>query len=130
MAFLRRLLFYLIGVGLGIGLWYMFFGDRDLDFCYSPSCRTKKIFRTKTLDSNSLTHEVLDLSKDSLYYKAIVDGTLYYTNPWKDDCHGEWDIVYNYQSHDYRITLEYYRGYDPKCEERELVRVLDVQITD
>ena len=120
MAFLRRLLFYLIGVGLGIALWYMFFGGRDFDFCYSPSCRTKKIFRTKTLDSNSLVHDALDLSKDSLYYKAIVDGTLDFTDPRKKPC-GEYEIAFEHQRHAYEILLQ-------NC--KDTVRVLDVQITD
>jgi hypothetical protein len=120
MAFLRRLLFYLMGVGLGIALYYMIWGDRDFDFAYFPSARVKKVFRTKTLDSNSLVHNALDLSKDSLYYKAIVDGALDFTDPRKKPC-GEYEIAFEHELHTYEILLQ-------NC--KDTVRVLDVQITD
>ncbi len=43
MAFLRRLLFYVIGIGLGVLLVYAFFGDRDFDYAYGPKARVKRI---------------------------------------------------------------------------------------
>ncbi|NDD36686.1 MAG: hypothetical protein EBZ26_10360 [Flavobacteriia bacterium] len=60
MAFLRRLLFYIIGIGLGVALVKVFFGERDLDYAYGPQARVKKIFRTKVIDSMSLVQPELD----------------------------------------------------------------------
>ena len=74
MAFLRRLLFYAIGIGLGILIVLAFFGDRDFDYAHGPQARVKKNFRTKVVDSTTLVQPLLDLSKDSLYYRAVVDG--------------------------------------------------------
>ena len=74
MAFLRRLLFYILGIGLGILIVLALFGDRDFDYAYGPQARVKKLFRTKIIDSTSLNHVVLDLSADSIYYHAVTKG--------------------------------------------------------
>ena len=39
MAFLRRLLFYILGIGLGILIVLALFGDRDFDYAYGPQAR-------------------------------------------------------------------------------------------
>ena len=77
MAFLRRLLFYVIGIGLGVLLVYAFFGDRDFDYAYGPKARVKKNFRTKVVDSTTLVHPLLDMSLDSIYYQALAHGEIH-----------------------------------------------------
>lgn len=122
MAFLRRLLFYIIGIGLGVALVKVFFGERDLDYAYGPGARVKKIFRTKVIDSTTLEHPVLDLSKDSIYYWAVVDGKIKFgeSNPRKEPC-GEYALYYEHKDIDYHITLE-------NCG--DTVRVLDVVLEE
>ncbi len=107
MAFLRRLLFYIIGIGLGVALVKVFFGERDLDYAYAPQARVKKIFRTKVIDSTSLVQPELDLSKDSLYYHAVVDGKIKFgeSDPRKKPC-GEYVLFYSHESYPYLIRLE------------------------
>lgn len=119
MAFLRRLLFYIIGIGLGVALVKVFFGERDLDYAYGPQARVKKIFRTKVIDSTSLAHPELDLSQDSLYYHAVVDGKIKFgeSDPRKEPC-GEYALYYSYESDPYKILLE-------NCG--DTVRVLSVE---
>ena len=119
MAFLRRLLFYIIGIGLGVALVTVFFGDRDYDFAYFPEARVKKKLRTTSLDSASLVQPLLDLSKDSLYYRAIVDGEidLGKSDQRKKPC-GEYALFYSHESYPYLIHIE-------NCE--DTVRVLSVE---
>lgn len=119
MAFLRRLLFYIIGIGLGVALVKVFFGERDLDYAYGPQARVKKIFRTKVIDSTSLVQSELDLSKDSLYYHAVVDGKIKFgeSDPRKEPC-GEYALFYSHESYPYLIRLQ-------NCG--DTVRVLSVE---
>ena len=42
---LRRFFLYLIGVGFGIIVSILFFGDRDIEFSYLPNARTLKHLR-------------------------------------------------------------------------------------
>lgn len=49
MKFVRRLVYYLIGVGLGIIMVYFLFGDRDLQCSYFPNDRVLSDFRKKEL---------------------------------------------------------------------------------
>jgi hypothetical protein len=37
MAFLKRLLFYILGIGLGTLIVLAFFGERDFDYAYGPN---------------------------------------------------------------------------------------------
>ena len=41
----RRFFLYLIGVGLGVIVSILFFGDRDIEFSYLPNARTLKHLR-------------------------------------------------------------------------------------
>ena len=77
MAFLRRLLFYIIGIGLGVLLVFAFFGDRDFDYAYGPQARVKKNFRTKVVDSTTLIQPLLDMSVDSIYFNALANGEIH-----------------------------------------------------
>lgn len=43
----RRIFLYLFGVGLGIIVSFLFFGDRDVDFSYLPNARTLKHLRSQ-----------------------------------------------------------------------------------
>ncbi len=43
----RRIFLYLFGVGLGIIVSFLFFGDRDVDFSYLPNARTLKHLRAQ-----------------------------------------------------------------------------------
>ncbi|MDB2317177.1 hypothetical protein N9V23_00265 [Flavobacteriales bacterium] len=45
----RRIFLYLFGVGLGIIVSFLFFGDRDIDFSYLPNARTVKHLRSQEL---------------------------------------------------------------------------------
>ena len=119
MKFVRRLLFYIIGIGLGYLLVNVFFGDRDLDFAYGAEARVKKKLRTTSLDSASLVQPLLDLSKDSLYYRAVVDGDIDFSKSEqrKEPC-GEYALLYSHESYPYLIRIE-------NCEDE--VRVLSVE---
>ncbi|MEL0175279.1 MAG: hypothetical protein VW851_01895 [Cryomorphaceae bacterium] len=107
MAFLRRLLFYSIGIGLGILIVLAFFGDRDFDYAYGPQARVKKNFRTKVVDSTTLVQPLLDLSKDSLYYRAVVDGRVAFgaSEPRKEPC-GEYLVRFSHASYAYKMVLQ------------------------
>lgn len=107
MAFLRRLLFYIIGIGLGVLIVLAFFGDRDFDYAYGPQARVKKNFRTKPLDSTSLIQPILDLSQDSVYFKAVTEGKVKFgkSEPRKEPC-GEFVIEFSHQSYAYKMLLE------------------------
>lgn len=107
MAFLRRLLFYIIGIGLGILIVLALFGDRDFDYAYGPQARVKKLFRTKIIDSTSLNHVVLDLSADSIYYHAVTKGRVDFSesDTRKEPC-GTYTLKFEYLETDYRMTIE------------------------
>lgn len=107
MAFLRRLLFYAIGIGLGILIVLAFFGDRDFDYAYGPQARVKKNFRTKPVDSTSLVQPLLDMSKDSIYFKAVVDARVAFgsSEPRKEPC-GEFLLKFSHDSYAYKMVLE------------------------
>jgi hypothetical protein len=45
----RRFFFYLIGVGIGIVISILFFGDREIEFAYLPNARTLKHLRSQDL---------------------------------------------------------------------------------
>ena len=45
----RRLFIYLFGVGLGVIVSFIFFGDREIDFSYLPNARTIKHLRSQTM---------------------------------------------------------------------------------
>ena len=107
MAFLRRLLFYAIGIGLGILIVLAFFGDRDFDYAYGPQARVKKNFRTKPVDSTSLVQPLLDMSKDSIYFQAVVNGRVAFGNsqPRKEPC-GEYLLRFSHASYAYKMVLE------------------------
>lgn len=107
MAFLRRLLFYILGIGLGTLIVIGLFGDRDFDYAYGPQARVKKLFRTKIIDSISLNHVVLDLSADSIYYHAVTKGKVDFSqsDTRKEPC-GAYSLTFEYQETDYRMTIE------------------------
>tara|TARA_B110001450_G_scaffold106284_1_gene100633 strand:+ start:5089 stop:5460 length:372 start_codon:yes stop_codon:yes gene_type:complete len=107
MAFLRRLLFYILGIGLGILIVLALFGDRDFDYAYGPQARVKKLFRTKIIDSTSLNHVVLDLSSDSIYYHAVTKGRVDFSesDTRKEPC-GTYTLKFKYLETDYRMTIE------------------------
>ena len=107
MAFLRRLLFYILGIGLGTLIVIGLFGDRDFDYAYGPQARVKKLFRTKIIDSISLNHVVLDISADSIYYHAVTKGKEDFSqsDTRKEPC-GAYSMTFEYQETDYRMTIE------------------------
>jgi hypothetical protein len=107
LAFLRRLLFYIIGIGLGALLVTAFFGDRDFDYAYGPGPRVKKVFRTKAVDSTSLNTGLIDLSVDSLYYEAIVDSKVLFSesDTRKEPC-GEYVLSTEIRGAAYKLYLE------------------------
>lgn len=47
MKFWRKLLYYLLGVGLGLIMVYFFFGDRDIGCSYFPNDRVLSDLRKK-----------------------------------------------------------------------------------
>ena len=65
MAFLRRLLFYAIGIGLGILIVLAFFGDRDFDYAHGPQARQEEL-QNQGRGFYYAGSTVADLSKDSL----------------------------------------------------------------
>lgn len=122
MALLRRFLFYIIGIGLGVLLVFAFFGDRDFDYAYGPGARVKKTLRTKVIDSTTLRHELLDLSQDSTYYQAIVNGKINFSKsePRREPC-GIYAVFFSHASYAYQMKIE-------NCDTLrvlEVVRVVD-----
>ena len=118
MALLRRLLFYAIGIGLGVLIVLAFFGDRDFDYAYGPQARVKKNFRIKPVDSTSLVQPLLDMSKDSIYFQAVVNGRVAFgsSDPRKEPC-GEYLLRFSHASYAYKMVLE-------NCD---TVRVLSIE---
>lgn len=49
MKFWRKLLYYLLGVGLGVIMVYFFFGDRDIGCSYFPNDRVLSDLRKKEI---------------------------------------------------------------------------------
>ena len=119
MAFLRRLLFYIIGIGLGTLIVLAFFGERDFDYAYGPQARVKKLFRTKAVDSTTLVHEALDLSVDSAYFFAVKEGKVRFgqSDTRKEPC-GEYLLETEVEGAAYEMILE-------NC--KDTVRVLSVR---
>ncbi|HCP41297.1 MAG TPA: hypothetical protein DIT65_05840 [Cryomorphaceae bacterium] len=117
MAFLRRLLFYAIGIGLGILIVLAFFGDRDFDYAYGPQERVKKNFRKKAVDSTTLVQPLIDLSRDSLYYRAVAEGRVAFgaSDPRKEPC-GEYVIRFSHRSYAYKMVLQ-------NCDTVKVLRV-------
>ena len=75
---LRRILLYLVGVGLGIVASMFFFGDRDLDFSYLPNARTVKHLRNQNFSISEKAMcqlNCLGLNASSLE-KVFKDGDL------------------------------------------------------
>lgn len=107
MAFLRRLLFYIIGIGLGTLIVMAFFGDRDFDYAYGPQARVKKLFRTKAIDSTTLVHEALDLSADSTYFFAVKEGKVRFgkSDTRKEPC-GEYLLETEVNGNNYELVIE------------------------
>ena len=73
MAFLKRLLFYILGIGLGTLIVLAFFGERDFYYAYGPNARVRKTFRTKSVDSTQMNWPDLNLAQDSAYFHAVVE---------------------------------------------------------
>ena len=107
MAFLKRLLFYILGIGLGTLIVLAFFGDRDFDYAYGPNARVRKTFRTKIVDSTQLNCPDLNLAKDSAYYHAVVEGSVKFgeSEPRKEPC-GSYTLDFSWQAYPYRMVLE------------------------
>lgn len=107
MPFLRRFLFYIIGIGLGVSLVFVFFGDRNFDYAYGPKARVKKNFRTKFVDSTTLMHPLLDMRLDSIYYHAVANGEIHLgaSAPRKEPC-GEYLYTFLHKGYTYKMILE------------------------
>ena len=107
MAFLKRLLFYILGIGLGTLIVLAFFGDRDFDYAYGPNARVRKTFRTKIVDSTQMNWPALNLAKDSAYYHAVVEGSVKFgaSEPRKEPC-GSYTLDFSWQAYPYRMVLE------------------------
>ena len=107
MAFLKRLLFYILGIGLGTLIVLAFFGDRDFDYAYGPDARVRKTFRTKIVDSTQMNWPDLNLAKDSAYYHAVVEGSVKFgaSEPRKEPC-GSYTLDFSWQAYPYRMVLE------------------------
>lgn len=92
---------------MGILIVLAFFGDRDFDYAYGPQARTKKNFRTKPVDTTTLNQPLLDMSQDSIYYQAIVNGRIAFgaSEPRKEPC-GEYVVRFSHASYAYKMLLE------------------------
>ena len=84
-----------------------FFGDRDFDYAYGPNARVRKTFRTKIVDSTQLLWPDLNLAKDSVYYHAVVEGSVKFgeSEPRKEPC-GIYTLDFSWQAYPYRMVLE------------------------
>ena len=75
---LRRIFLYLVGVGLGVVLSMMFFGDRDIDFSYFPNARTVKHLRAQnfTISEKAMCQLTCLGLNASSFEKVFKDGDL------------------------------------------------------
>lgn len=107
MAFLRRLLFYILGIGLGTLIVLAFFGERDFDYAYGPNARVRKTFRTKSVDSTQMNWPDLNLAKDSAYFHAVVEGRVNFgeSEPRKEPC-GSYTLYFSWEDNPYKMVLE------------------------
>ena len=107
MAFLKRLLFYILGIGLGTLIVLAFFGERDFDYAYGPNARVRKTFRTKAVDSTQMNWPELNLAKDSVYFHAVVDGRVKFgeSEPRKEPC-GSYTLYFSWEAQSYRMKVE------------------------
>ena len=96
---LRRVFLYLVGVGLGVIVSIMFFGDRDIDFSYFPNARTVKHLRAQSFNiSEKAMCQLTCLGLNASYFeKVFKDGDL-------DVDFGASDL--DGMSHTYRIEVE------------------------
>jgi len=69
MAFLKRLFWYLIGLGIGsIFLWFIVDKKTDgkgVDFCYLPNCRVIKDLRTTNVIKGQDSLKIAKLLEDA-----------------------------------------------------------------
>ena len=107
MAFLKRLLFYILGIGLGTLIVLAFFGERDFDYAYGPNARVRKTFRTKSVDSTQMNWPDLNLAKDSAYFHAVVEGRVNFgeSEPRKEPC-GSYTLYFSWEDNPYKMVLE------------------------
>ena len=107
MAFLKRLLFYILGIGLGTLIVLAFFGERDFDYAYGPNARVRKTFRTKSVDSTQMNWPDLNLAKDSAYFHAVVKGRVNFgeSEPRKEPC-GSYTLYFSCEDNPYKMVLE------------------------
>ena len=75
---LRRIFLYLVGVGLGVVLSIIFFGDRDIDFSYFPNARTVKHLRAQsfTISEKAMCQLTCLGLNVSSFEKVFKDGDL------------------------------------------------------
>lgn len=73
MAFLKRLKFYLIGVGIGTAMVFFMFGGRtDIKCAYFPNARTLKNIGEKEL----IFSELADCQYNCMGYDSVAIGNL------------------------------------------------------
>ena len=79
MGFLRRFVWYLLGVGLGILMVFFLFGDRDIQCAYFPNDRVLYDFRKKEIlideaQKRQMEERAIDsLSIDQMLWHGTVD---------------------------------------------------------
>lgn len=73
MDFLKRLLYYLIGMSLGCALLFAFFGDRYMSCAYFPNARVLQHLNAREIryDEQAL-RQMSSLKLDSAYIRALL----------------------------------------------------------
>ncbi|MDX5405158.1 MAG: DUF4258 domain-containing protein [Bacteroidota bacterium] len=72
MKFIKRLFYYLLGVGLGVIMVYFLFGDRDIQCSYFPNERVLNDLRQKEISYSGQAACVVDcLELDSIDMAGI-----------------------------------------------------------
>ena len=88
--FLWRFAWYLVGIGIGIILVLIFFGNRDIEFNYLPEARVKKNILKKNIRySPNIIHQMKTFHIDSSNVLDILhNGSIVFSksNPRKKPC--------------------------------------------
>jgi hypothetical protein len=123
MKFWRKLLYYLLGVGLGLIMVYFFFGDREIGCSYFPNDRVLSDLRKKKLvigesvdlwngagDTDSAVIDQILLSGDVDFEKSVTrdaDSCNIYWIDYQDEVRGSFSSTWvNCDSIVYLVELK------------------------
>ncbi len=73
MNFIKRLIYYLSGVGIGIVLLVFFLSGKKTSCDYGPNARTLKFLKNKPLQQNNSINDLVFYQLDSIDIEQVLD---------------------------------------------------------